>query len=129
MGDLPINGKPIKINGAFLTLCSILGFDVVSAAEAKLGTLFLNCQEGMIFKLTLEDLGHFQPKIPIHCDNATAVSIANNSIKWQQSWVMKMRYFWTCEKEAQDVYSFEWHPGMENLVDYQSKHHSDIIPR
>jgi hypothetical protein len=34
-----------------------------------------------------------------------------------------MRYFWTCEKDAQKVYPFKWHPGMENLVDYQSKHH------
>jgi hypothetical protein len=36
---------------------------------------------------------------------------------------MEMRYFWTCEKDAQKVYSFEWHPGMKNLADYQSKHH------
>jgi hypothetical protein len=36
---------------------------------------------------------------------------------------MEMRYFWTCEKDAQNVYSFKWHPGMENLADYQSKHH------
>ena len=36
---------------------------------------------------------------------------------------MEMRYFWTSEKEAQDVYSFKWYPGQENLVDYQSKHH------
>jgi hypothetical protein len=36
---------------------------------------------------------------------------------------MEMRYFWTCEKDAQNMYSFKWHPGMENLADYQSKHH------
>jgi hypothetical protein len=36
---------------------------------------------------------------------------------------MEMRYFWTSEKEAQDVYSFKWYPGQENLADYQSKHH------
>jgi hypothetical protein len=34
-----------------------------------------------------------------------------------------MRYFWTCEKDAQNVYLFKWYPGMENLVDNQSKHH------
>jgi len=77
----------------------------------------------MIFRTTLEDLGHPQPKIPVHCDNATAVGIANNSIKRQRSRAMKMRYFWTCEKDAQKAYSFKWHPGMENLADYQSKHH------
>ncbi len=85
MGEVPIDGKPIKLNGAFHTLCSILRFVVASAAEAELGALFLNCQEGMIFKATLEDLGHPQPKIPVHCDNATAVGIANNTIKRQRS--------------------------------------------
>jgi hypothetical protein len=39
-------------------LCAILRLIVASAAEAELGVLFLNCQEGMIFKLILEDLGH-----------------------------------------------------------------------
>jgi hypothetical protein len=74
-----------RLNGAFHTLCSILQFVVALAAEAELGALFLNCQEGMTFKSTLEDLGHPQPKIPVHCDNATAIGIANNTIKRQRS--------------------------------------------
>jgi hypothetical protein len=32
--------KPIKLNGAFFTLCAILRFVVASTAEAKLGALF-----------------------------------------------------------------------------------------
>jgi hypothetical protein len=109
-GSLPIDGKPIKLNGAFHTLCSILQFVVALATEAKLGALFLNCQEEMIFKLTLNDLGHPQPKNPVHCDNATAIGIAINTIKRQQSQAMQMRFFWTCEKDAQEVYSFKWYP-------------------
>ena len=81
MGSLPNDGDPIKLNGAFHTLCLILRFVVASAAEAELGALFLNCQEGIIFKTTLEDLGHPQPKVPVHCNNATAVGIATNTIK------------------------------------------------
>ena len=124
MDSLPKDGDPIKLNGIFHTLCSILRFVVASAAEAKLGALFLNCQEGTIFKTTLEDLlEHPQPKIPVHCDNVTVVGIVNNSIKQQRLQAIDMRYFWTCEKDAQNVYSFKWHPGMENLADYQSKHH------
>ncbi len=123
MGWMPKDNKPIKLNRAFHTLCSILQLVVASAAEAELGTLFLNCQEGMIFRLTLEDLGHPQPKIPVHCDNATAVGIANNTIKQQQSWLMEMQYFWVGDKVAQDLYSLSWYPGQENLMDYQSKHH------
>ena len=123
MGSVPSDCKPIKLNGAFHTLCSILRCVVASAAEAELSTLFMNCQEGIIFKTTLKNLEHPQPRIPIHCDNATAVGIANNTIKRQRSRAMEMKYFWTCKKDPQKVFSFKWHPGMENLVDYQSQHH------
>jgi hypothetical protein len=84
MGSIPRDGKPIKLNGAFHTLCSILRCVVASAAEAELGALFMNCQEGMIFKATVDDLGHPQPPIPVHCDNATAVRIVTNTIKRQR---------------------------------------------
>jgi hypothetical protein len=63
-GWLPVDGKPIRFYGAFHTFCSILRFVVASATEAELGVLFLNFQEGMSFRLTLEDLGHPQPEIP-----------------------------------------------------------------
>jgi hypothetical protein len=118
MDFVPRDGKPIKLNGAFHVLCSILRCVVASAAEAELGALFMNCQEGMIFKATLEDLGHPQPPIPVHCNNATAVGIANNTFKCQRSQAMEMKYFWTYEKEAQKVILFKWHPGMETLADY-----------
>jgi hypothetical protein len=45
----PDASNPIKLNGAFFTLCSILQFVVTSAAEAKLGALFLNCKQATIF--------------------------------------------------------------------------------
>ncbi len=32
-------------------------------------------------------------------------------------------FFWVGHKIAQDMYELSWHPGQENLVDYQSKHH------
>jgi hypothetical protein len=34
-----------------------------------------------------------------------------------------MRFFWIADKVAQDMYAIFWHPGGENLADYQSKHH------
>jgi hypothetical protein len=49
MGWTPKDGNPIKLNGAFFTLCAILCFVVASAAKAELGALFLNCKKGMIF--------------------------------------------------------------------------------
>jgi hypothetical protein len=36
---------------------------------------------------------------------------------------MEMRFFWIGDKVAQDMYDLSWHPGQENLADYQRKHH------
>ncbi len=49
MGWKPDPAKPIKLNSAFFTLSAILRFVVASAAEAKLGALFLNCIQATIF--------------------------------------------------------------------------------
>ncbi len=80
---VPQRWRPYQVEWRIFTLCKILCFVIAFAAEAKLGTLFLNCKEGMIFCLTHEELGHPQPKTPIHCKNATAVGIANNTINRQ----------------------------------------------
>ena len=123
MGWKPINGKQIKLNGAFYTNLVMLKFVVASAAEAKLGALFHNCQDGLIFRQTLAGMGHPQPTTPVYWDYAMAVCISNNTIKRQRSGSMEMRHFWVGDKEAQDMYALSWHPGQENLADYQSKHH------
>jgi hypothetical protein len=36
---------------------------------------------------------------------------------------MEMQFFWVGDKVAQEMYDITWHPGLENLADYQSKHH------
>ncbi len=93
MGWMPKNREPIKINGAFYLSATIMKFVVESATEAKLGALFHNCQNGIIFQKTLADMGHPQPKTPVHCNNAAAVEIANNTIKRQRSRSMEMVFF------------------------------------
>jgi hypothetical protein len=90
MGWMPKNGESIWLNGAFHVSLTIMRFVIASAAEAKLGALYDNCQTGMIFRLLLNKMGHPQPKTPVHCDNATAVGIANNSIKGQRSHSMEI---------------------------------------
>jgi hypothetical protein len=54
-------------------------------------------------------------------------------VKCQRLRSMEMHYFWVCDKVAQDAYDIKWHPGQENLADYQSKHHTgahhqDVCP-
>jgi hypothetical protein len=57
---MPKNEEPIQLNGAFYVNTIILCFVMASAAEAELGALFHNCQEGIIFGQTLINLGHPQ---------------------------------------------------------------------
>jgi hypothetical protein len=89
LGALPAMRCPIQLNGPIHTVASICKFFVASAAEAKLGLLFYNCQDGTTLRLTLEELEHRQPPTPVHCDNTTAVAIANNTVKKQQSRAME----------------------------------------
>ncbi len=90
-----------------------------SAIECPLPQL----PNGGYFWPTLTDMGHLQPKTLDHCDNATAVGIANNTNKQQRSHSMEMRFFWIGDKIAQQMNDFKWHPGQKNLANYQSKHH------
>ena len=69
------------MNGAIFTFCGILKCVVASAAETELVALFLNCKEGKIIRLILQELGHMQPSTPVHCDNKTAAGIANDMVK------------------------------------------------
>ena len=82
----------------------------------------MNIKEERILKLTLEEFGHPQPPIPIHCDNATAVGIANDTVKKQRSRLMEMRCFYVCDQVCRKIYNVQYHPGLENLGDYNSKH-------
>jgi hypothetical protein len=53
----------------------------------------------------------------------TTVGITHNTVKRQRLRSMEMKYFWVGDKVAQDAYEIKWHPGQENLADYQNKHH------
>ena len=101
---MPKDGNTIKLNGAFHISTQIMRFVVVSAAEAELGALFRNCQDGIFFWLALHNLGHPQPKPPVHCDNVTAVGIASNTVKRQRARAMEMRFMWVGHKVAQEMY-------------------------
>ncbi len=90
MGWMPKDNEPICLNGVFYNGANITRFVVASAAEAELRGLYHNFQKGIIYCKILSDMGHPQPKTPVHCNNATAVGIANNTVKWQHSHSMEM---------------------------------------
>ncbi len=85
LGSTPCGGSSIQIDGTVHVTFTILKLVAASAAEAKLGALFLNAQEAKVIWLVIEELGHPQPPTPIHIDNITTVGIVNNTIKKQRS--------------------------------------------
>jgi hypothetical protein len=68
-------------------------------------------------------MGHPQPPTPVHCNNSTAVGIANNTVKQQRSCLMEIRFFWVADTVEQRKFNIKCYPGMENLADNQNKHH------
>ncbi len=68
-------------------------------------------------------MGHLQCQTPIHCNNSTAIGIANNTVKQQRSCSMEMRFFEAADAVAQGKFGIKYHPGKENLGDNQSMHH------
>ena len=72
---------------------------MASAAEAELGDLFLNCQEAVPIRITLEEMGHSQPPTPVQVDNSTALGIATRTIKQCNSKAMDMRFYWIRDRK------------------------------
>ncbi len=66
-------------NGAILTISQIIKAVMSSAAEAKIGALYINCKEAIPARHTLEFLGHKQPPTPMQTDNTMALGVVNNN--------------------------------------------------
>ncbi len=111
------------INGAILTNATIIKAAMSSAAEAKLGALYLNAKEAVYLQQILFKMGHPQPKTPIQMNNTTAEGVINNKIQPKHTKAMDMQFHWLCDQEDQGQFKIYWRPGGTNLVDYFTKHH------
>ena len=78
---------------------------MASAAEAKLGALFLNCQEAVTIRIFLEEMGHAQPRTLVQVDNSTALVIATRTIKQRKSKAMDTRFYWIRDRINQDQFN------------------------
>ncbi len=65
-----------------------------SAAEAKLGALYLNARKAVPCCTLLNELGHKQPPTPIQTDNSTTLGVITNNILPRRTKAMDMRYWW-----------------------------------
>eukprot|EP00957_Ditylum_brightwellii_P159893 12170741-Ditylum_brightwellii.AAC.1 len=88
-------------NGVILTLSSIICHVVASASKAKLAALFYNAQEAVPLRITLEEMGHPQPKIPLITNNNTAHGLTQGSMIPKQSKAMDMQFHWLKDRKCQ----------------------------
>jgi hypothetical protein len=112
------------LNGSILNVASIIKNLVASAAPSEVGACFHNSQSGAPLRVTLTELGHNQPPMPLRTDNSTALGIFNETIKHKRSESMDMRYHWLTNRVRQKQFDVYWRPGREHLGDYHTKHHS-----
>jgi hypothetical protein len=112
------------LNGSILNVASVIKNVVASAAESEVGACFHNAQSGAPLRVTLTELGHIQPPMPLRTDNSTSFDILNETIKQKRSKAMDMRYHWLTDRVRQKQFDVYWRPGRENLGDHHTTHHS-----
>ena len=74
------NSDVLSNNGSILTISEIIKAVISSAAEAELGSLFINYREAILERHELENMGHKQPSAPIQTDNTTALRVVTYNI-------------------------------------------------
>ncbi len=110
-------------NGAVLNITQLIKAVMSLAAEAELGTLYINACKAVPMCQLLTEMGHIQPRTPIQTDNSTECRVINSNIQPWQTKAMDMRFHWLRCREAQRQFCFYWAPGKSNLGDYWTKHH------
>ena len=93
-------------------------------AKIKVAALFMNAREAVPMRQGLIELGHPQLATPMKTDNSTATGIINNTIKQKRSKAIDMRFYWLQDRVQQGMFDVYRAPGLNNLADYPTKHHS-----
>jgi hypothetical protein len=115
-------------NGTILNVAEIMKPVMTSAAEAKLGALYINAKNAVKECIILEEMGQPQPPTPIQTDNSTADAIMNSHMQPKCTKAMDMYFHWLSDWTiSQQTFHFFWHPGTLNYADYWTKHHPHLI--
>ena len=100
---------------------------ISSAAEAKLGALYINCREEMPARDALISIGHHQPPAPMQTDIKTVIGVINKTITPRCTNYMDMRFHWLHDQIWQQLqFCHYWRPGPSNKGDYGERHHAPI---
>ena len=115
-----------RLNGTIHSIPHIMSNVMGSADEAEIGATYINGQEAVPIRTLLLELGHPQPDTPIQANNSTENGFANDTIKQKQSKAIDMRFYWIHDRTSQGQFLIYWQPGITNIGDYHTKHHSPV---
>jgi hypothetical protein len=101
-------------NGAILIISTVLKRVMSSAAEAEIGAVSINANEGAVLRATLEELGHPHPPTPMETDNTTAKGYINGTIKQKRTKAMDMQFYWIKDIVKQGQFNVYWGPGYQH---------------
>ena len=110
-------------NGAILNVAQMIKNVMSSAAEAKIGALYIMAWEAVYIRHILKEMGHKQLATPIQTDNSTAEGVINSKFQPKKNKAMDMWFYWLRNCETQEQFQFFWGAGKLNLADYWTKHH------
>jgi acyl-coenzyme A synthetase/AMP-(fatty) acid ligase len=112
-------------NSAIYNEASIIKAVMSSAAEAKIGALYINARKGVKVRNILEEMGHPKPPTPVQTDDSTAESIVNLRVQPKCTKAMDMHFHWLRDRGInQKQFKFYWRLGTSMQADYWTKHHS-----
>ena len=81
-------------NGAILKVSQTIKAIMTSAAEAELGSLYINSHEAVPLRHLPEEMGYPQPPTPIKINNTTALRFVKHTIQPKRTKAMDMRFHW-----------------------------------
>jgi Golgi nucleoside diphosphatase len=88
-------------NGAISIISTNLRHRMSSAAEAEIGSVFINAKEGAVLRTTFEELGHLQPPIPLETYKITGTSHINGTTEQKHTKIMDIRFYWIKDRVKQ----------------------------
>ena len=113
-----------RLNSPIHSIYRIMSNGMGLAAKSGIGATYINGQEAIPIRTLLLELGHPQPATPIQANNSTADRFANYTIKQKRSKAIDMRFYWIRDRTSHGQFLIYWQPGITNLGDYHTKHHS-----
>ena len=101
LGSLPRNGDPIKLNRAIHISCTILKLVAASAAEAKLGALFLNAHEPNCFDSSLPNwaINNCQHQYTLTTQQQLVLSTTPSNANNHDKWKCNIFGYWTAKRK------------------------------